>query len=92
MLFYCGYSIKIDGTINKFVLKKILESDVFTYYVKIVSKPYSGGFYSFAKSYIKKFSIPDLSENDIDYLLKENDNVKITNFLCSKYGIILEGE
>lgn len=92
LLFYCGYSIKIDGTINKLVLKKILESDVFTYYVKIVSKPYSGGFYSFAKSYIKKFSIPELSDNEIDYLIKENDNVKITNFLCSKYGIVLEGE
>lgn len=92
LLFYCGYSIKIDGTINKLVLKKILESDVFTYYAKIVSKPYSGGFYSFAKSYIKKFSIPELSDNEIDYLIKENDNVKITNFLCSKYGIVLEGE
>jgi hypothetical protein len=53
------------------------------------SKPYSGGFYSYAKNYVKDFGLYDLSDEEKDYLFREEDKNKIDDFLCSKYGINL---
>lgn len=87
MMIYCGYAIYSDSEFDLKVLKKILESSVFDYYMKKTSKPYSGGFYSYAKNYVKDFGICDLSDEEKDYLFREDDKNIIDEFLCSKYDI-----
>ena len=90
LLFYCGYSIMENDFIELKLLKKILESKLFDFYIKKVSKPYSGGFYSYAKNYIKKFSLPKLTNEQKEYLLKEKKSKNINEFLCEIYGIDID--
>lgn len=90
LLFYCGYSIMENDFIELKLLKKILESKLFDFYIKKVSKPYSGGFYSYAKNYINKFSLPKLTNEQKEYLLKEKKSKNINEFLCEIYGIDID--
>ena len=69
--------------------EKILESQVFNYYVSLISKPYSGNYYSFAKNYIKNFSLPELNTNEKKYLITEDNKIKIDKFLIEKYDLSL---
>ena len=89
MMIYCGYAIYSESEFELKVLKKILESDVFHYYMKHTSKPYSGGFFSYAKNYVKGFGICDLTEKEKLYLFEESDKSKINAFICKKYGLNL---
>ena len=89
MMIYCGYAIYSDSEFELKVLKKILESGVFDYYMQKTSKPYSGGFYSYAKNYVKDFAICELIDEEKDYLYQEDDKNKIDEFLCLKYEINL---
>ncbi|WP_435525107.1 hypothetical protein [Chryseobacterium indoltheticum] len=72
------------------VLKAIMESDIFWYYIVNSSKPYSSNFYSLGKSYIKNFGIPEFSEEEVNFLINEEDKTKINKFLQEKYNIKLE--
>ena len=89
MMIYCGYAIYSDSSYELLILKKILESKVFDYYIKNTSKPYSGGFYAYAKNYVKNFGVCELSDSERDYLFKENNKEAIDHFLCSKYGLMI---
>jgi adenine-specific DNA-methyltransferase len=88
MLIYCGYAIFSNSEKELLVLKKLLQSEVFNYYMQNTSKPYASGYYSYAKNYVKNFGVCDLSErekievlnleiNDIDAFFKEKYRVKI---------------
>ncbi len=80
LLFYNGYAV-IDNDKEKLcLLQVILNSDIFWYYVKVKSKPYSSGYYSFAKNYIKFFTIPSFTN-------KEKE-ASINKFLAAKYGLV----
>ena len=85
LLIYNGNGIYGDEK-ELLVLKKILESKVFEYYIRNTSKPYSAGYYSLAKSYIENFGICPLTGQEKDALLKMN-KLKVDNFLISKYNI-----
>lgn len=87
LLFYCGYALFSDDTSKLIILKKIIESSVFKYYVDNTSKPYSDGYMSYAKNYIKNFSIPNLTEEDRNFLINENDKNKINEYVCKLYSI-----
>ena len=87
LLFYSGYAIFSESLDELLVLQKILMSDIFWYYIKKTSKPYSGGYFSFAKNYVKNFSICDLTKDDKTFLLKTKNDTEINNFLKSKYNI-----
>ncbi|MDY5407878.1 MAG: N-6 DNA methylase [Candidatus Cryptobacteroides sp.] len=89
MMIYCGYAIYSDSSYDLLVLKKILESKVFDYYIRNTSKPYSGGFYAYAKNYVKNFGVCELSVNEKDYLYHEHNRKSIDDFLCEKYGITI---
>lgn len=69
MLFYCGYAIFCDDAEQMELLKIFIESDVFSYYIKNTSKPYSKGYMALAKNYIKNFGIPKLDEKQKKQLL-----------------------
>lgn len=87
LLFYCGYGLFSNDVQELKILKCFLESDAFWYYIFHTSKPYSKGYMAFAKNYLVKFSIPELTIEEKDYLLKEKDTKKINNWIWDKYEI-----
>ena len=89
LLFYNGYAVISNSLIELKILQKILMSNIFWYYIKHTSKPYSGNFFSIAKNYIKNFSICELTEKESLKLLSLSDTKKIDKFLAKKYKISL---
>ena len=87
MLIYCGYAFYDDSSDNLLVLKKILESNIFYYYIKHTSKPYSTGYYSYAKNYLKSFGICQLTNNEKVKLLHMSNKIDIDKFLCGFYNL-----
>jgi len=89
LLFYNGQAIHVDKMEERIVLKKLLESDVFWYYIKNISRPYSGGFYSFSKGYIKNFGVVDLSDQEKEFVVNCSDSHVLNNFFNNKYRVNL---
>jgi len=89
LLFYAGYAIFLDNPSKRDVelLKIILKSKVFWYYIENSSKPYSGNFYALAKNYVKDFGICELSEEEEDFLLRSSSK-ESDRFLLKKYDIV----
>ncbi|HAF95181.1 MAG: hypothetical protein A2X34_08830 [Elusimicrobia bacterium GWC2_51_8] len=89
LMFYCGYAIIINDEEQLQIIKKILNSDVFWYYIKNTSKHYSSGYMSLAKNYIAKFSIPDFTMDQRDLLLKSKDPAVINDTLQKAFNLNL---
>ena len=87
LLFYCGYALFSNDETELKILKTFLESNIFWYYIEHTSKPYSKGYMSFAKNYIQNFSIPNISENEKNFLLSSPDKVVLNNWISQKYSI-----
>ncbi|EPC20942.1 HsdM family class I SAM-dependent methyltransferase [Lacticaseibacillus paracasei] len=83
-LFAAGYALFSDDIDFLKGVQRILSTDIFTYYLIKVSKPYSSGYYSTSKSMIQHFSIPDIKEINWKKYLKSSDLEKSTARL---YGI-----
>lgn len=92
ILFYCGYALFSDKHEELELLKKILYSKVFWYYVVNTSKPYSNGYMSFAKNYLKDFSLPHFTDEQVEVLLKERNQSVIDKLLQEIYEVDLENE
>ena len=86
MLIYCGYAIFGDNQDDLLVLKRILESSVFDYYMQHTAKPYATGYYSYAKNYVKGFGIPKLNEQQRAVLLILQDSNDINSYVENLYG------
>jgi len=69
LLFYNGYAIVGDSSRKLKILRRILQSSVFWYYIKHTSKPYGGNYFALAKNYVKNFGIPQLTEVEEDTIL-----------------------
>lgn len=89
MLIYCGYAIFGDNQDDLLVLKRILESSVFDYYMQHTAKPYATGYYSYAKNYVKGFGIPKLNEQQRAVLLSLQDSNDINSYVENLYGASL---
>lgn len=87
LLFYCGYALYCEDIETLRILKIFLESDIFWYYIRHTSKPYSKGFMALAKNYITGFSIPELTEAEKNQLLCQHDLVVRNRMIWEKYGI-----
>jgi len=87
LLLYAGYAIFCESERELQVLKRILESDIFWYYIKNTSKPYSGNFFALAKNYVKDFSICSLTNEEEDFLLRTDSLKERNGFLNEKYEI-----
>lgn len=87
MLIYCGYAIFGESEEELLVLKRILESSVFDYYMRHTAKPYATGYYSYAKNYVKGFGIPLLNEKQRAELLTLQDKELINHYVERLYGI-----
>lgn len=89
MLIYCGYAIFDESIEELKILKKILESKVFEFYIKNTSKPYSGDFYSYAKNYVKNFGICNLTDLEKAFISGALTKDEIDDFLIDKYGLLI---
>lgn len=92
LLFYNGQAIIGHSQEEMLLVKKILESRLFWYYIKSTSKPYSSDYYSLNGTYIKNFGIPEFTENDIDFLINEPNQNIIDAFLEDYYDVQLNEE
>lgn len=90
MLIYCGYAIFHDDEKELKVLKRLLESSVFNYYMKHTSKPYATGYYSYAKNYVKNFGVINLSYTQIEELLTISSKDDIDEYVEKLYGVELK--
>lgn len=89
MLIYCGYAIYNDSETELLFLKRVLESSVFDYYMKNTSKPYSTGYYSYAKNYVKSFGIYPFSEEQKQYILSIKNKADIDDYIRKVYKVTI---
>ena len=87
MLIYCGYAIYHDSEQELLVLKKVLESAVFDYYIRHTSKPYATGYYSYAKNYVKNFAVYPFTLEQKQMLLALDDKTAVNEYLFQLYGL-----
>lgn len=86
LLFYNGEAIVSENEFELKVLKKVLESPIFWFYITTTSKPYSSEYFSLGKNYMKQFSLPELTEKEKRFFLKANKTQSL-KFLLKKYGL-----
>ena len=91
LLFYSGYALFVKDEQEAIFMKKILESNVFKHYIRLTSKPYSRGYYSYAKSYLASFSIPDFTCQQKQQLLQTHSQQEVNKILEGMYGVDLNG-
>ena len=89
MLIYCGYAIYNDSEMELLFLKRVLESSVFDYYMKNTSKPYSTGYYSYAKNYVKSFGIYPFSEEQKQHILSIKSKAEIDDYIRKAYKVTI---
>lgn len=87
-LFCNGYAIFESEDIQSEVLVKILNSSIMNYYMKMTSYPIEGGYMCYQKKYIERFSIPFLTEEDLTFIRKNDDQNLINDFLEKKYDLL----
>lgn len=88
LLFYNGYAIVSNSCRKLMVLRRILQSSVFWYYIKHTSKPYGGNYFALAKNYVKNFGIPKLTEAEEDIILNLNER-DLDSYIENLYGVTL---
>lgn len=88
LLFYNGYAIVSDSSRKLMVLRRILQSSVFWYYIKHTSKPYGGNYFALAKNYVKNFGIPELIEAQEDIILNLSQ-ADLDSYVENLYGVNL---
>jgi hypothetical protein len=87
LLFYNGLAVVGSSDTEMKIIKKIMESNIFWYYIKTTSKPYSSDYYSLNGNYIKNFGVCDLSDEEKKFLLEELDPNVLNDFFEEKYKI-----
>ena len=87
LLFYNGMAIMHNEPDELNILKKILESKLFWFYIKNTSKPYSSSYFSLSKNYLKNFGIIDFSDEERGWLLKNENKDEIDLFILKKYDL-----
>ena len=87
MMIYCGYAIYNESETELLFLKRVLESSVFDYYMRHTSKPYSTGFYSYAKNYIKSFGVYPFNSEQKKYILSMTSKKEIDEYIKTMYKL-----
>lgn len=89
LLFYNGLAVVGCSETEMEIIKKIMESSIFWYYIKTTSKPYSSDYYSLNGNYIKNFGICELTEKEREFLIEETDQSILNEFFENKYEVKL---
>lgn len=73
---------------NLLALEKILNSEVMNYFIKRTSTSLSGGHFCYQKNFIELFSIPNFSQEEINFL-KESSLNEVNKYLFKRYKLKL---
>lgn len=87
LLFYNGLAVVGSSETEMEIIKKIMESSIFWYYIKTTSKPYSSDYYSLNGNYIKNFGVCELTEKERNFLIEETDQNILNEFFEDKYEL-----
>lgn len=87
LLFYNGLAVVGSSETEMEIIKKIMESSIFWYYIKTTSKPYSSDYYSLNGNYIKNFGVCELTEKERKFLIEETDQNVLNEFFENKYEL-----
>lgn len=87
LIFYNGLAVVGSSEAEMKILKKIMESNIFWYYIKTTSKPYASDYYSLNGNYIKNFGVCELTDVEKKFLLKETDQNILNAFFEDKYDL-----
>lgn len=87
LLFYNGLAVVGSTETEMKIIKKIMESSIFWYYIKTTSKPYSSDYYSLNGNYIKNFGVCELTEKERKFLINETDQNILNEFFEDKYEL-----
>lgn len=71
------------------VVQKILNSYIMDYYVSKTSVSIEGGYPCYQKNFIEKFTIPELTQENIETIRSLNDSQEIDDFLIELYHLNL---
>lgn len=71
------------------VVQKILNSFIMDYYISKTSVSIEGGYPCYQKNFIEKFSIPELTQEDIETIRGLNERQDINDFLITAYQLNL---
>ncbi|PQJ72915.1 HsdM family class I SAM-dependent methyltransferase [Polaribacter butkevichii] len=85
LLFYNGLAAFSEDINELRILKSILETDIFWFYISQTSKYYISNHRSISKNYIKKFGIPKFTADEKNYILNHNNKDDIKFLIESKY-------
>jgi len=77
----------LESEENIEVIQKILNSKVMEYFISKTSAVISGGYFSFQKNYLARFSIPKFCNDEINKLKMTNDKTEIDKLLIDKYNL-----
>ncbi|MCO5234367.1 MAG: N-6 DNA methylase [Chitinophagales bacterium] len=87
LLFYNGLAVVGSSETEMEIIKKIMESSIFWYYIKTTSKPYSSDYYSLNGNYIKHFGVCELTDKEKKFLIEETDQNILNEFFEDKYEL-----
>ena len=87
LLFHNGMSLISEDRNSMLLAQKIMQSNLFWFYIINTSKPYGSNYFSLSRNYIKSFGIYDFNEEQKEYIVNENDQKKVNEFLEELYGI-----
>lgn len=85
LLFYNGLAAFSEDLNELKILKSILETDIFWFYISQTSKYYISNHRSISKNYIRKFGIPEFTSDEKNYILNHHDKEDIKFLIESKY-------
>lgn len=89
LLFYNGQAVIGHSVEEMLLAKKLMESRLFWYYIKTSSKPYTSNYYSLNGNYINNFGVCDFTNNEIDFILNENNKEILDAFFEERYNVKL---
>ena len=85
LLYYNGFALVSNSIQQLERLKKILNTDIFWFYVENISKPYANGYYSMGKRYIRFFGVPNFTEEQLLELDNATEKEAIERLLYPCY-------
>ncbi|WP_312080224.1 Eco57I restriction-modification methylase domain-containing protein [Acinetobacter schindleri] len=90
LLFHNGLAILSNDKESLKILKVLMSSRLFWFYIVSTSKPYTSGYFSLSNNYIKSFGIYPFNEEQKKFLLSEKDSNNLNKFIEELYGVSLD--
>lgn len=90
LLFHNGLGVLSSDRESLEVLRVLMSSRLFWFYIINTSKPYGSGYFSLSKNYIKSFGIYPFSEQQKDFLLSGKGQATLDGFIEDLYGVNLD--